>query len=395
MTALWNSFAGTIASPLGFVLLLPLLAIVVLSLFWTARIVWWEYLLVVAVPVVFVVIVRGVSVGSQVHDVEWLRLKATDGWYEESWNRYVHRTCSSGSGKRRRVYDCSYVETVPPRWWARLSDGSRVDIGPGAFESLRRRWGGASFVEMHRPSFTRDGDAWRVTWDGAAGNALPWTLERAWENRIHAARSVFGYSPVSEATRRRLGVVDYPDGSGPGRPQVLGTSDPRADSVLALRNALGARDGAPSLFLVVFDGKGPEAGRAQEAHWEGGNRGEFVVCVGRRGGATTWAHVFSWTPDRKLVVEVRDAVAASGTQPLSAIADTVAARVLPRWKARDFHEFDYLRVEPTPRAILLALALALAACVGIGWWAVRNGHSLREATPPRWIPRPGSRRTRI
>lgn len=391
MTALWNSFAGTIASPLGFVLLLPLLAIVLLSVVWTARIVWWEYLLVVAVPVVFVMTTRAVSVGSQVHDVEWVRLRATEGWYEESWNRYVHRTCTSGSGKRRRTYDCSYVETIPPRWWVKLSDGSRQNVASAEFERLRARWGGAAFVEMHRPSFTRDGDAWKAVWRGDSASLQPWAVERGWENRIHAARSVFGYGPVDTATRRRLGVVDYPMGSGSTLPQVLGVRDPRADETLRRRNVQTVRDSVPSLYLVVFEGKGPASGRAQEAHWEGGNRDEFVVCLGRDKGRTTWVHAFSWTPDKKLVVEIRDLLEERDTLRLDQIADTIASHVLPRWKARDFHEFDYLRVEPTPRAIVLALILSLLACAGIGWWAVRNDHVLEGERPIRWIPRPGHR----
>lgn len=390
-TALWSAVSGTIASPLGFVLLLPLLCIVVLAAVWTTRIVWWEYLLVVSVPFVFVLVVRAVSVNAQTHDVEWVRLHATEGWYEESWNRYVHRRCTSGSGKQRRTYDCSYVETIPPRWWVGLSDGSHQSASSGTFELLRARWGGAEFVEMHRPSHTRDGDAWKTAWKGNDANLQPWTVERAWENRIHAARSVFGYSPVDTATRRRLSLVDYPEGSGPDRPQILGTPDSKADSILRLRNAKTRDPSGPNILIAVFDSLGPEAGRAQEALWEGGNRNEFVVCLGRAGKRTTWVHVFSWTPDKRLVIEMRDMLEERDSLSLAAIADSVAVRTMRRWKPRDFHEFDYLRVEPTPRAIVLALLLSLAACIALGWWAVRNGHSLRDESHLRWIPRPGNR----
>lgn len=393
MTALWSALTGTIASPLGFVLLLPLLCIVVLAAIWTTRIVWWEYVLVVAVPFLFVLVVRTVSVNAQTRDVEWVRLRATEAWYEESWNRYVHRRCTSGSGKHRRTYDCSYVETIPPRWWVGLSDGSRQNVTSGAFELLRTRWGGAEFVEMHRPSHTRDGDAWKATWKGDDASLQPWTAERSWENRIHAARSVFGYSPVDTSTMRRLSLVDYPQGSGPDMPQLLGVVDPQADALLRVRNAASRDPVPPNILIVVFDSKGPEAGRAQEAYWEGGNRNEFVVCLGRDGGRTTWVHAFSWTPDKRLAIEVRDMLEERDSLSLGAIADSVAARVLHRWKPRDFHEFDYLRVEPTPRAIMLALLLSLGACIVLGWWAVRNGHSLRVEPPLRWIPRPGRRNT--
>lgn len=388
MTALWTAVAGTVASPLGFALLLPLLAIVILALFWTARIVWWEYLLVVAVPFVFVLVVRTVSVDSQTRDVEWIRLHAVEGWYEESWNRYVHRTCTTG-GKRPRRYNCSYVETIPPRWWVKLSDGTRRDVFPAHFERLKTRWEGARFVEMHRPSHTKDGDAWTTSWPrGEVSRLQPWSVERSWENRIHAARSVFGYSPVDTATRRRLGLVEYPTGSGPDLPQVLGTTDTNADELLRGRNALvGGADG-PSIFLIVFEGQGPAAGRAQEAYWEGGNRNEFVVCVGRKQGRTTWVHPFSWTPDKKLAVEVRDLLTAHDSLALSAMADSVSRRVIPRWRVRDFHEFDYLRVEPTPRAIVFALLLSIAVCGGLGWWVVRNGYSWSAPQPLRWIRRP-------
>lgn len=391
MTGLWNAVAATIASPLGFVLLLPLLTIVVLALLWTSRIVWWEYALVLAVPFLFVMIVRTVSVNEQTHDVEWVRLHATEGWYEESWNRYVHRRCSTG-GKRPRSYDCSYVETIPPRWWVRLSDGTSAGVAPKTFAALREEWGGATFVEMHRPSFTKDGDAWKASWNGDIATLQPWTVERSWENKIHAARSVFGYSPVDTGTRRRFGLVDYPTGSGPDRPQVLGTSVPLVDAILRHRNARVDSASGPSIFLVVFDkGQSPAAGRAQEALWEGGNQNEFVVCVGRKQERTTWVHVFSWTPDKKLIVEVRDLLEEHDSLPLPAMADSIAARVMPRWKARNFHEFDYLRIQPTPRAIGLALFLSLTTCLGLGFWVVRNGHSLKSAEPIRWIPRPPRR----
>jgi hypothetical protein len=59
-----------------FNLLIPLIAIVVMAIFFTKKIAWWEYLVLFAVPLIAIFIAKSASVYDQVQTTEF-------------WNSYL------------------------------------------------------------------------------------------------------------------------------------------------------------------------------------------------------------------------------------------------------------------------------------------------------------------
>jgi hypothetical protein len=365
------------------VLLIPLLVMAGLAIFKPHHMTWWEYAIVLAVPLFFTVTVRSCSMDAQTDDLEWWHTTVVKAQYDEAWSELVTYNC--GTKKHRRT--CTRTVYHPPSW--RLIDdaGQSKSVNSSTYSEIRNTWGVApDYSRLHFAALS-GGGRWTVTWNGDTTRLVPLATEHTWENRIHAARSVFGYSPVDTSTVRTLKLHDYPTEWSPlAYPHLLGADNPVAENILRKTNARVGSKAQLSMYLLVFPEVGPSAGRHQEAYWEGGNKNEFVVCVGTKGNKITWTHVFSWTPNQKLKIQVRDSVRRMDTLDLPRIATYLATDVPPQWKRREFKEFSYIDVKPTPRAIMLAFVLSVLASGLLAWFAISNNHY------PSWVPRVGTLR---
>jgi hypothetical protein len=112
----------------------------------------------------------------------------------------------------------------------------------------------------------------------------------------------------------------------------------------------------------------------QEAYWDGGNDNELVVCIGlsQKTKEFQWVKPFTWSPERRIIPDVREMIMAHKVFNPESIAHSVWTQTEKEYKRKDFKEFSYITVEPPTWAIWVTFFATLALSFGVCWWAVHN-----------------------
>jgi hypothetical protein len=350
--------------------IIPIAAAIYVYKFHERKVIWWEFLISVAVPVVFIFILKFTAEKVMTRDTEYWTGYMVSCSYEEPWNEYVHKTCTRtvGSGKNQRTqsYDCSYVKHHPAKWYAEDSNGIVIGISEDTFESIASRWGSRQFVDMHRSFHSQDGDKYVSTWNNDVRTIEVVTTTHSYENRVQASNSILNFQAVDP---NKYGLFDYPKIGGDGYecPSILGECPRYASanfSLNAANAALGARKQL-RMWLLVFNDQPLEAAIEQESYWKGANKNELVTCVGTKDGKVSWCYVFSWTPREDLKISIRDTVASMGEFDADKVVKTIVTEADARWERKQFADFSYISVSIGGwwlSAIYFSVILTTAIC---------------------------------
>lgn len=111
----------------------------------------------------------------------------------------------------------------------------------------------------------------------------------------------------------------------------------------------------------------------QEAYWKGGNKNEVVLCIGlsSRTKDLQWAKAFSWTPNRTLLVELRENIMNVKKFSGNSIYE-VLKRDLEGFQRKHFKEFNYVTVDPPTWATITTFIITIIITVLLCYWAVVN-----------------------
>ena len=110
----------------------------------------------------------------------------------------------------------------------------------------------------------------------------------------------------------------------------------------------------------------------QEAYWKGGNKNEFILCVGTSGNKIKWTKVISWTEVETLKVAVEQDVLRMDTLNIMSLVDYIGKTVPEKFVRKQFSDFNYLKIEPSMTSIWITLAITIIISVGIGVFVVMN-----------------------
>jgi spore maturation protein CgeB len=110
----------------------------------------------------------------------------------------------------------------------------------------------------------------------------------------------------------------------------------------------------------------------QRSYWQGGNKNEFVVCLGydRAKDSVTWCNAFSWCDDPKLEVATKRYFLDNPRIDLYHYAIWLENNI-DLWHRKEFKDFDYLSVpltsgQQTALLIITLLFNVLVAVVLVG-----------------------------
>jgi hypothetical protein len=223
-------------------------------------------------------------------------------------------------------------------------------------------------------------------WNRKIETVHPITYAKRWENRIQASHSIYRPPPVDKRTAK---VFDYPEVSEGGLfskgnifsvPSILSNTTvsgyAAANDRLCIHNALLGKDYKVRVWLLIWGPGGTlDDAMKQEQYWLRGNKNELVICCGlSEGNKVKWAYVFSWTDEEIIKINCREKVLEQSGQPvdLMKIVDWLPSEIQIHWKKKDFHEFDYLTVEPPIGWVIFVYILTMFACAGTTLFAVLN-----------------------
>jgi len=356
--------------------LIPIAAIIILSIFLQRQTNLLERALVFAVAAIVIVASKFLATAFQTNTIEYWNSYATQAFYYEDWDEWITKICTEcvahdedGNCTSTRTYDCSYREYHSAYWEIKDNIGGTHGISESNYKELVSSWGHEQFEDMHRSYYTKDGNMYYVNYDGVFDHTMTVCTKHIYENRVKCSKSVFNFKPIDTSEKRMYGLYDYPPtqmfGVMYNYNPIIGASDASASRRLSIYNAkLGSTKRVHMLFLV-FKNKPYDAAVYQEAYWKGGNKNEFIVCIGIDDQSQIkWTKVISWTEVEKLKVTVVNKVR-NMKYDLSMISDTVANEVSKSFIKKDFRQFDYLTIEPTTTAVIMAFIITLIVTTSI------------------------------
>lgn len=135
------------------------------------------------------------------------------------------------------------------------------------------------------------------------------------------------------------------------------------DDVKALFRKFNARIASQwemRLYVLLFPAeKGIAISEKQRAYWQGGNKNEFVVCIGMdAAGKEEWSRTFSWADEQEIETQTSQWLMTNPNLDWRRFYDWLKWH-LRDWRRKEFKDFDYINVN-LPLWQLLAIFLLSA-----------------------------------
>jgi hypothetical protein len=258
--------------------------------------------------------------------------------------------------------------------------GHNYNISQGQFEELCSKWNNRTFREMNRRYYRKDGDAYNTVFNGKLEAVVPVCTEHSYENKVRASKKDFNFVKVDSSEAQHL--FKYPSGNQSNFNPVVGSNDPNASLRLNQYNALNGSAKQLHMMVLVFSGMPMEYGKLQESYWKGGNKNEFILCIGTSGNnRIAWTKVISWTEVQYLKVDVENTVRAMDSLDMMKIVDYMGTTVPKSFVRKQFKDFSYLTIEPTTTAMVVTLIITLLVCIGLACFAVLNVENPTDVRP--------------
>jgi hypothetical protein len=335
--------------------------------------------MVLGIPIIAILIGKHASIYSQTQATEYWNSYAVMATYYEDWDEWITKECCEScncddkGNCQQCCHDCSYRDYHPEYWEMTDNLGRSYSISKSYFKGLTKLWGNKTFQDMHRGFYHDDGDAYNTAFKGAFETVIPICFVKTYENRVKASRSVFNFQKVDSADIKNYKLFNYPKEDIFGFNPILGYKDGLASERLSKYNALNGSGKQLHMMVLVFDNLPYEAGVMQESYWKGGNKNEFLLCIGKSGNKIAWTKVISWTEVEDLKIRVARTVKEMDTLSMINVVNYMGLEVPGKFVRKRFRDFNYLTIEPTTRAVIITLIITILVSAGLAVIAVKDG----------------------
>ena len=362
--------------------IIPFLVSVFLLFFFRKKVVWWEYIVMIAVPIVVSLIVRLIMVSYNNTDTEYLGDYITKVRHYDDWDEWVHRTCTrtvkSGKTTITKTYDCSYRQYHPERWSYFDQDGEEHWLFyEEEFDEIVRRFGTKMiFVDMHRRYYTDDGDAQEYRWNGSEKTAWPVTHSHTYKNKLQNSRSIFNFEEIDKDYADSIGLYDYPPIEMYDQNPILSHTiklPKNQEDALRYTNGFYGKKHQFRVFVLLFENKDIEISEKQRSYWKGGNKNELVVCLGVKDNKVDWCNAFSWCDVPTIDVKTETYFTQNDTLDIKAYSDLLRESLdNGEWVRKNFEDFSYLKPELSLTQQIWILVISILLNVGFAIFVIKN-----------------------
>ncbi len=316
-------------------------------------------------------------------------LRHDDAWTEVE-EYYETRTDSKGNTyevKRKR-----YIHH-PEEWHLYTSIGSCISITHSYYEHLAEVWqtrchlgniygsdivGGVRYYqEYHYDDVLNSCSSHNPFKDVRVFKTMePITEEHRYVNKIRNSNSIFKFEKISKDEAEQIGLWDYPELSGLDMSPILGLNvDNKTDAYYRLLNAYYGSHYQIRFFFLFYDSTKYDIDivEKQRAYWYGGNKNEFVVCIGHKDGVVDWCRAFSWMDEPVFAVKLEGYLRDNPTLDMMKMHSWICSN-LSHWKRKEFSDFDYINIELSPLQYWIAFAVTcLANAAAVYFLITENG----------------------
>jgi hypothetical protein len=370
-------------------MILPFIAVIVCLVWFKEETIWWEAAIPFAAVALFILIFKFAAESVATSDDEYWTGYVNTAEYYEDWDeevpcrhpRYCTRTTTDSKGNTRtESYQCgwqhAYDVDYHPEYWAKVDhNGISHLINRSEYDFFVRKFGNRSFVNMNRDYHSNDGDMYQATWPSTDATLESMVTVHSYENRVQASSSVFNFPEVDTSDIRKYKLFNYPGINNFDKQRhILGANNKVAERKMEILNAKLGRKKEVKAFILVYKGQPIKAAEIQEAYWKGGNKNEFIVCIGtdKSGKKTNWVHIISWNLDKTLNVKVRNWVLGQDNLNLPGLVDMMYPEINTHFRRQSFEEFSYLKVELTSGQLIAIWIVSFILSAGLAVWIIMN-----------------------
>ena len=353
---------------------LPFIISIFLLIFFKRQIVWWEYVCLVGISILFTLLLKSVFIVSLEYDTEYLGGYITKITHYDEWDEWIHKTCTrqvpcgrDSKGNtiyRTETYDCSYREYHPERWKYTDNYGrEEYFYNKSYFDAAMRELGCPKMVfrDMHRNYYRIDGDAQDYFYDGTVQHIRSLVWSETYRNKILASHSIFKFEDIDDEDADSLGLFRYPNIEDDDQAVILGfKAGKKVHKQYKYINSVYGSKKQFRIYVLVFRDKPLEISEKQKSYWQGGNKNEFVLCLGynTKKGTIDWCNPFSWCDKPELEVATKRYFRDHPKMDLSEYPQWLENH-LHLWKRKEFKDFDYIENELTKGQSIALLIIIL------------------------------------
>lgn len=379
-----------------FALLIPIFFGIVMILFFSKKVTWWEMIVPTLVGLIIIFSMKSCDKASNVSDIEYLSQHVVTAVHEEEWNEWIKKTCSeryacgteshtdskghttTSTKYCTRYYDCSYCENHPEHWYIIDDSGEQYSISKEYYNKLMQSWHNETFVDMHRHYYTIDGNKYTTTWDKNKSTLVTTHRTHSYENKVQASHSIYNYADVNDSDKVLYKLFEYPHINNYQQNPIMTynyfVSQKDQDYANTINGLLGKKKQV-QYFVCIWKDKPYSSSTMQQAYWKGGNKNEIIVCIGvDKANKVTWTNVFTWSEKDIVRIKIRDYVLGFKGQVinLNMLTDYSYNTIESQWKRKNFHDFDFLEVDLTDTQVTWIYIIVIIFSLGLCVFAVLN-----------------------
>lgn len=366
------------------IFLIPIVTAGILAFKFREKTALWEYAVVLVPSLLLFFALKYSFVYISSLDKEYLSDLVNKITYYEDWDETVMvthtRTVSCGKGKTRtETYVVPERRYHPKRYVYETVTGETNDVSEDEYKLICYKLNmPAVFKDMHRSYRSKDGDAYVTSWNRTRENSYPVTWTHLYQNKVKASSySIFKYGNMSEEEIKENKLFDYPEIKNNDQNPILGfnATDTDIDAVRYLNGYRGPKNQI-HVFILCFNNPSLEVAEMQKAYWQGGNKNEFVVCLGVKNNTVIWCNPFSWSDEPMLEVKTRDYFIKHPDINFKDYAEWLDTQIDKNWHRKEFNDFNYLSIELSIGWYIAILIIILCYNVGISYWVITNEFTL-------------------
>lgn len=368
------------------IFLIPLITVGILAFKYREKTAWWEYVVVIVPSLLLFFILKYSFVYISSLDKEYLSDLVNKITYYEDWDETVMvthtRTVSCGNGRTRTVtYTVPERRYHPKKYVYETVTGEKNAVSEDEYKLICYKLNTpAIFKDMHRSYRSKDGDAYITTWNRTRKNSYSVTWTHLYQNKVKASSySIFKYGNINEEEIKENKLFDYPEIKNNMQNPILGfnATDTDIDAVNYLNGYRGPKNQI-HVFILCFDNPSLEVAEMQKAYWQGGNKNEFVVCLGVKNNTVIWCNPFSWSDEPMLEVKTRDYFIKNPNINFKNYAEWLDTQIDKNWHRKEFNDFNYLSIELSTNWYIVILIIMLCYNIGISYWVITNEYTLNK-----------------
>ena len=316
---------------------------------------------------------------------EYLGSMVKDINHEDAWTELVEvketKTDNKGNSYTVTRIDERYHSE---KYYLHTTRGSKIDTNFSFYCRVRDLWGLPANTLRWTGSHIKGGVRYGSFYTIAdfkeeerenPNNWVPVTESNSYRNKVQASNSIFKFEKIDKKTASEIGLLDYPAIYSHDAPCVLSNDiliPPALDELFRKFNARYAPEYQMRLYMLLYNAdRGISISEQQRSYWQGGNKNEFVICLGMNSKEEVeWARAFSWADDQIKEVETAQWLMQHSNVNWFDFHAWLRWHLID-WKRKEFKDFDYISITLPLWQLLSIVFLTIAENSFAIYWAVK------------------------